>query len=89
MKPRPVTQEDADYWSQSGVEWIIGPMKGEHLGAENIPSVLKAQIRGQWVIKVAWELDERDLTSGGHDMVDNTLWTTFWGGMPACDLVIS
>ena len=89
MKPRPATQEDADFWSDEHITFEIGPMLGRHLGAEDIPAILKGKAHdGTTVIKVPWETDDRD----GDISVDHpnglTVWTTFWGGMPPSDVVI-
>lgn len=87
MKPRAVTQEDADFWSDEDTTYVVGPMMGRHIGAEDIPTVLKGKNSdGVWVIKVAWESDDRE-HDRGIDVPSHTLWTTFWDGMPATDVV--
>lgn len=92
MKPRAATQEDADFWNDNdqGIVYKIGPMLGEHLGAEDIPAVLKGYAeRGRLIIKVPWVLDERDnLEVMRMGAGTETVWTTFWGGMPPSDVVI-
>lgn len=89
MKPRQPTQEDVDFWNRNdrGLKYVIGPMVGRHLGAEDI-FVLKAQDHdGTWIIKVPWEQDDRDNPRMWSPR--DTVWTTFWGGMPASDVVIT
>lgn len=86
MKPRKVTQEDAEFWSAGNDKFTIGPMLGRHVGAEDIPTVLKGNCQGQMIVKVAWVLEERDNISGLREGL--TVWTTFWGGMIPSDVVI-
>lgn len=91
MKPRPPTQEDLDYWNnnEEGIEYKIGPMRGDHVGAANIEGVLLGFAEGGRLalIKVPWALDERDDYLSDMSPRD-TVWTTFWGHMPPCDVVI-
>ncbi len=86
MKPRKITQEDVDFWNDNdeNLRWEIVPMRGDHLGAANIESVLREPRAN--IVKVAWEKDERDDPRMWSPK--DTVWTTFWGGMPPSDVVI-
>lgn len=83
MKPRSITQEDIEYWEQTGVPVTTGPMLGRHLGAKDIPTVIRQGDK----IRVAWELDERDVPDGIAKC--DTIWTTFSGGMLPTDVIIA
>ena len=81
MKPRKPTLKDCAYW---GEDYVIAPMMGEHVGAENIYVIISAK---ENMIRVPWTLDDRDVPEGGA--IDGlTIWTSFIGGMPPTDVVI-
>lgn len=78
MKPRTPTEEDFELW---GDGCTIGPMRGDHIGAGNIEVIRQAD-----KIHVPWVFDERDEHANLLDGI--TVWTTFWGGMLATDVVV-
>lgn len=82
MKPRPATEADCIFWSYGGTPAHLQPMMGRHLGAEDLPSVVRQGDK----IRVPWVLDERDNIMGLREGM--TVWTTFYGGMPPTDAVI-
>jgi hypothetical protein len=85
MKPRQPTEADIEFW---GGNCTIGPMQGDHVGAESI-EVLKEIVSGVTVIRVPWVMDDRDrIDRGIMPMADLTIWTTFWGGMLPTDVVL-
>lgn len=78
MEPRKPTQKDCDFWGEGAT---IGPMMGRHLGAEDIEVIRHPDGR----IRVPWVSDSRDSL---QTIKGETVWTTFWGGMPPTDVVV-